>query len=83
MVDSDPEHHAARALVIRGITGSAETIDVNTSMPRMRFNIERFSQTRSVERNAGRVTTETWRPMPSDLSHVGSLTSVSDVGDEG
>ena len=76
----DPEHDAARKLVARGVTGRAETIDGNTGQPRLYFDIERFAATRTVERNAGGFSIEPWRPMPSEISHGGSQTSVSHPG---
>jgi hypothetical protein len=69
---ADPEHAAARALVNRGIGGSAETIDGATGEVRMRFAIERFAGTRTVERNSGGLATEPWRRMPPEISHGGS-----------
>jgi len=56
----DPEHDAARALVARGIVGIAVTVDA-TGAPRMRFDIETFAGTRTVERDRSGLSIEPWR----------------------
>jgi hypothetical protein len=73
----DPEHDSARVLVARGITGTAATIDASTGATRMRFGIERFASTCTVERANG-LSIERWRPMPSEISAVRSQSTVSE-----
>lgn len=77
---ADPEHDAARVLLAYDITGVAETVDANTGKPRMRFGIEHFAATRTVERRGGGLSTEPWQPMPSGSSHPRSPTRVSKAG---
>jgi hypothetical protein len=74
----DPEHDAARVLASRGLAGRAETVDAITGKPRMRFDIERFAATSAVERAAGGLSTERWRPMPSEISAVRPQSAVSE-----
>ena len=76
----DPQRDAARKLVARGISGRAETIDGKTGKLRMRFDIEAFAATRTVERNAGGISIEPWRPMPSEISHGRPRRGVSPPG---
>ena len=66
----DPEHEAARALLALGVRGSVETIDSKTAVVRMRFDIETFAATRTVERDHGGLSTEAWRSWPSEISHA-------------
>jgi hypothetical protein len=67
---SDPEHAAARALLTRGITGVAETLDAANGAVRMRFNLEEFAAARTVERAAGGLSVEPFRSHGPDSSHV-------------
>jgi hypothetical protein len=67
----DPEHEAARACLARGITGRLELVDANTGMVRTRFDIERAAKLTVVERDAGGLRFEKYRP----FSAVGPQTA--------
>jgi hypothetical protein len=59
----DPECDAARALHDRGLRGTFRMIDFVTGRPRMFVDIAKAAKLRTIERDAGGLTVEPYRPM--------------------